>query len=60
MAVFIIGEDGHRLAHYDPERMELDSNSLMDSEGRLYVPEPVGVTEEGDWVDYVEQLVEDG
>ena len=51
--VFIIGEDGRIIAHYDPERMGLDAGSLTDSAGRLYGPELVGATEEGDWVDYV-------
>ena len=60
MAVFIIGEDGRIMAHYDPKRMKLDASSLTDSAGRLYGPGPVGAIEEGDWVDYVEQLVEDG
>ena len=51
--VFIIGEDGRIIAHYDPERMGLNANSLTDSAGRLYGPELAGATEEGDWVDYV-------
>ena len=58
--VFIIGEDDRIIAHYDPERMGLDANSLTDSAGRLYGPELVGATEEGDWVDYVKINPETG
>ena len=58
--VFIIGEDGRIVAHYDPERMGLDANSLTDSAGRLYGPELAGATEEGDWVDYVKINPETG
>lgn len=58
--VFIIGEDGRIKAHYDPERMGLDAASLTDSEGRLYGPELVGATEEGDWVNYVKLNPETG
>ena len=58
--VFIIGEDGRIIAHYDPERMGLDATSLTDSAGRLYGPELVGATEEGDWVDYVKLNPETG
>ena len=58
--VFIIGEDGRIIAHYDPERMGLDAGSLTDSAGRLYGPELAGATEEGDWVDYVKINPETG
>ncbi len=58
--VFIIGEDGRIIAHYDPERMGLDAGSLTDSAGRLYGPELVGATEEGEWVDYVKLNPETG
>lgn len=58
--VFIIGEDGRIIAHYDPERMGLDAGSLTDSAGRLYGPELVGATEEGEWADYVKLNPETG
>lgn len=58
--VFIIGEDGRIIAHYDPERMGLDAGSLTDSAGHLYGPELVGAIEKGDWVDYVKLNPENG
>ena len=58
--VFIIGEDGRLIAHYDPERMGLDAASLTDSAGRLYGPELVRATEEGGWVNYVKLNPETG
>ena len=58
--VFIIGEDGRIIAHYDPERVGLDANTLTDSAGRLYGPELVETTEEGGWVDYVKLNPETG
>ena len=58
--VFIIGEDGRIVAHYDPERVGLDANTLTDSEGQLYGPELIETTEEGGWVDYVNLNPETG
>ena len=60
VAVFINGEDDRTTAHYDPEAHGVSASSLTDSAGRLYGPEPVGDTEKGHWVDYVEQVAEDG
>ena len=60
MGVFIVCEAGRTTAHHGPQRLELDANSLTDSTGRLHGTEPAGATEEGYWVDYLEQLVEGG
>ena len=40
--VFIIGEDGRIIAHYDPERMGLDAGSLTDSAGTPVRPRAGG------------------
>ena len=51
--VFVIGGDGRIIAHYDPEILGLDADSLEDPTGFLYGPELAAASREGDWVDYV-------
>ena len=50
--VFIIDESDRIVAHFDPERVGIDVNTLTDSTGRNYGPDLVDTDEQGRWTAY--------
>ncbi len=58
--VFIVGEDGTIIGHYDPDHVGLDVASLEDSEGYLYGPATLWADEKGRWASFVHLNPETG
>ncbi|MCZ0937264.1 MAG: cache domain-containing protein [Caldilineaceae bacterium] len=51
--VFIVGEDGYTIAHYDPDRIGRDPALRVDATGYFYGDDVLSATKEGKWVSYV-------
>ena len=51
--VFIIGEDGRTMAHFNPMFIGRDPDQRVDSTGYFYGDDLLGATESGSWVSYV-------
>lgn len=51
--VFILGEDGHIIAHYNPNRIGIDHTQLVDPSGYFYGDDILSATEAGKWVSYI-------
>ena len=50
--VFIIDESGIIVAHFEPESVGIDVNTLVDSTGRNFGPDLVDTDERGRWTAY--------
>ena len=51
--VFIIGEDGYTIAHFNPEIKGRDPALRVDSTGYFFGDEMLSATEAGKWISYV-------
>ena len=51
--VFIVGEDGRTIAHFNPMFIGRDPDQRVDSTGYFYGDDLLGATESGSWVSYV-------
>ena len=51
--VFIIGEDGYTIAHFNPEIKGRNPALRVDSTGYLFGDEMLSATEAGEWISYV-------
>ncbi len=50
---FIIGEDGHTIAHFSPEIKGRDPALRVDSTGYFFGDDMLSAPEEGKWISYV-------
>ena len=51
--VFIVGEDGRTIAHFNPIYIGRDPDQRVDSTGYFYGDDLLGATESGSWISYV-------
>lgn len=51
--VFVVGEDGRTIAHFNPEFIGRDPDQRVDSTGYFYGEALLAATESGSWVSYV-------